>query len=45
MTIGNFTLQCCFFIDFDRLRANPLAGSPGQVKLESDKWKLWKNLF
>jgi hypothetical protein len=27
------------------LRANPLARSPGQVKLDPDKWKLWKNLF
>ena len=27
------------------LLANPLAQSPGQVKLNSDKWKLWKNLF
>jgi len=27
------------------LRANPLARSQGQVKLNSDKWKLWKNLF
>jgi len=27
------------------LRANPLAWSPGQVKLDSDKWKLLKNLF
>jgi len=24
------------------LLANPLARSPGQVKLDSDKWKLWK---
>ena len=22
-----------------------LAQCPGQVKLDSDKWKLWKNLF
>ena len=27
------------------LHANPLARSPGQVKLDSDKWKLWENLF
>ena len=27
------------------LRTIPLALSPGQVKLDSDKWKLWKNLF
>ena len=27
------------------LLANPLAQSPEQVKLDSDKWKLWKNLF
>jgi hypothetical protein len=27
------------------LRANTLARSPVQVKLDSDKWKLWKNLF
>ena len=27
------------------LRANPLARSPGQVKLDSDKWKLWKNKY
>jgi hypothetical protein len=25
-----------------RLQANPLARSPGQVKLDSGKWKLWK---
>jgi hypothetical protein len=24
---------------------NPLAQSSGQVKLDSDEWKLWKNLF
>jgi hypothetical protein len=29
----------------DSLRANPLAGSSGRVKLDSDKSKLWKNLF
>jgi hypothetical protein len=27
------------------LHANPIAQSPGQVKQDSDKWKLWKNLF
>jgi len=27
------------------LRANPLTQSLGQVKLDSDKWKLWKNFF
>jgi hypothetical protein len=27
------------------LRANPLARSPEKVKLDSDKWKLSKNLF
>ena len=27
------------------LCVNPLAQSLGQVKLDSDKWKLWKNLF
>ena len=27
------------------LHANPLARSPGQVKLDSDKWQLWKNLL
>lgn len=27
------------------LHANPLAWSPGQVKLDSDKRKSWKNLF
>jgi hypothetical protein len=27
------------------LRASPLARSPEQVKLDSGKWKLWKNLF
>ena len=27
------------------LCTNPLARSPGQVKLDSDMWKLWKNLF
>jgi hypothetical protein len=31
--------------DSDSLRANPLAPSLGQVKLVSDKWELWKNLF
>jgi len=29
----------------DSLRTNPLARNLGQVKLDSDKWKLWKNLF
>jgi len=27
------------------IRVNPIAPSPGQVKLDLDKWKLWKNLF
>jgi hypothetical protein len=27
------------------LRANQLGRSPGQVKLDSDKGKLWKNLI
>jgi len=27
------------------LHANTLARRPGQVKLDSNKWKLWKNLF
>ena len=27
------------------LCANPLAQSPRQVKLDWDKWKLWKNLL
>ena len=27
------------------LYVNLLARSPGQLKLDSDKWKLWKNLF
>jgi len=27
------------------LRDNPLARRPGQVKLDSDKWKFWKKLF
>jgi hypothetical protein len=27
------------------LHANPLARSLEQVKLDLDKWKLWKNLF
>ena len=31
--------------NYSSLRANPLARSPGKVKLDSDKWKLWKNLF
>ena len=25
--------------------SNPLARSPGQVKLDSDKWKLWTNIL
>jgi len=40
----------CFYCssnckDVDNIHANPLARSTGQVKLDSDKWKLWKNLF
>jgi len=31
--------------DYNNLRANPPARSPRQVKLDSDKWKLPKNLF
>jgi hypothetical protein len=27
------------------LHTNPLARSPGQVKLDSEKWKLWEILF
>jgi hypothetical protein len=27
------------------LCTNPLAQNPRQVKLDSDKWKLWKNLY
>jgi len=27
------------------LHANPLVRNQGQVKLDSDKWKLWKNLL
>jgi hypothetical protein len=30
---------------FNSLCTNPLAWSLWQVKLDSDKWKLWKNLF
>jgi hypothetical protein len=30
---------------YSSLHTNSLARSPGQVKLDSDKWKLWKNLF
>ena len=33
------------FVAWSSLRANPLARSPGQAKLESAKWKLWTNLF
>ena len=29
----------------DSLHANPPARNPGRVKLDSDKWKLWKNFF
>ena len=35
-------IYCCYG---SSLRTNPLALSLGQVKLDSDKWKLWKNLF
>jgi len=31
--------------EYCSLHANPLAWSLGQVKLDSDKWKLWKNLL
>jgi hypothetical protein len=34
-----FTVKLCD----NSLCAYPLAWSPGQVKLDSDKWKLWKN--
>jgi hypothetical protein len=30
---------------YNSLPTNSLAWSPGPVKLDSDKWKLWKNLF
>ena len=36
---------CHQIIVYYTLHANPLAQSPGQVKQDSDKWKLWKNLF
>jgi len=36
-TSGRFP---CFLSGIS-LCANPLARSPGQVKLDSDKWKLW----
>jgi hypothetical protein len=32
-------------LKFSSLRANPLVWSLRQVKLDSDKWKIWKNLF
>ena len=32
-------------ICYDSPCTSPLAPSPGQVKLDLDKWKLWKNLF
>ena len=44
---GIFKLSCPYTCTFptSSLRANPLAWSLGQVKLDLDKWKLWKNLF
>jgi hypothetical protein len=30
---------------YNRLHVNPLARNQEQVKLDSDEWKLWKNLF
>jgi hypothetical protein len=39
MMINFLNVQCY------SLRANPLARSLGQGKLDSDKWKLWKNLL
>jgi hypothetical protein len=32
-------------VSISSLRANPLARSLGQVKLDLDKWKLRKNMF
>ena len=44
--------NCSLFIDniIDNIKMtffvlNQVARSPGQVKLDSGKWKLWKNLF
>ena len=37
--------MCRFRYSDGSLHANPLAWHLGQVKLDSDKWKLWKNLF
>jgi hypothetical protein len=36
---------CYFSVQHASLRTNPLAWSPGHVKLDSDKLKLWKNWF
>ena len=40
-----FTYTIISYHHLSSLRANPLARSPGQVKLDSDKKKLRKNLF
>jgi hypothetical protein len=40
------TFQCSeCFVNTSSLRINPLPWSMGQVKLNSNKWKLWKNLL
>jgi len=45
LTHCNWGLECLTNYYVLGLRANPLAWRPGHVKLASDKWKLWKNLF
>jgi len=45
--ICNFKFEFLNQVDMNTtsLCANPLVQSLGQVKLDSNKWKLWKNLF
>ena len=37
--------HCCITYNKQCLRANPLTRGSEQVKLDSNKWKLWNNLF
>ena len=39
------TFTLLFLYHCNSLQANPLPWSPGQVKLDSDTWKLWKNVW
>ena len=38
-------LYSIYIVAVGSLRVNPIARIPGQIKLDSDKWKIWQNLF